>query len=100
MLQNWDPVIGLVAGSYHGCSEALHSLAREAAEARARSEWRRMGARSEHEALGLHARRAPRRWGRQGRACRLRVIGLPNAEFLPPWPAARIRARPRGCWRG
>ena len=38
-LQNWDPVIGLVAGSYQGCSEALHSLAREAAEARARSEW-------------------------------------------------------------
>ena len=52
-LQNWDPVIGLVAGSYQGCSEALHSLAREAAEARARSEWRRMGAWSEHEALGV-----------------------------------------------
>ena len=42
-LQNWDPVIGLVVGSYQGCSEALHGLAREAAEARARSEWRRMG---------------------------------------------------------
>jgi hypothetical protein len=27
----WDPVlVGLVVGSYQGCSEALHGLAREA----------------------------------------------------------------------
>ena len=61
-------MIGLVVGSYQGCSEALHGLAREAAEARARSEWRRMGAaRSEHErgAGGLHACTddVHRRWG-------------------------------------
>ena len=28
-LQNWDPVIGLVAGSYQGCSEALHTTCAE-----------------------------------------------------------------------
>ncbi len=31
--------------------EAVHALAREAVEARARTQWRLMGARSEHEAL-------------------------------------------------
>ena len=68
-LQNWDPVIGLaswlagwlVAGSYQGCSEALHSLAREAAEA---SEGAQRvaadgGAERARGAGGLHARRAP-----------------------------------------
>ena len=48
-------MIGLVvgSGSYQGCSEGLHALAREVAEERARTEWRQMGAvaRSEHEAL-------------------------------------------------
>jgi len=29
-LRAWDPVLGLVLGSYQGCSEALHGLAREA----------------------------------------------------------------------
>ena len=29
-LRAWDPVLGLVVGSYQGCSEALHGLAREA----------------------------------------------------------------------
>ena len=68
-LRAWDPVVGLVVGSYQGCSEALHVLAREVAEARARTEWRQMGARSEHEALGrdLRARRAACSGGR-GRA--------------------------------
>ena len=51
-LRAWDPVVGLVVGSYQGCSEELHALAREVAEERARTEWRQMGARSEHEALG------------------------------------------------
>ena len=45
-LQAWDPVVGLVVGSYQGCSEELHALAREVAEERARTEWRQMGARS------------------------------------------------------
>jgi len=51
----------LVVGSYQGCSEALHGLAREAAKAKATANWRQMGVRSVHEALGiyLHARRAP-----------------------------------------
>ena len=52
-LGGWDPVVGLVVGSYQGCSEELDVLAREAAEAKARKEWRQMGARSEHEALGI-----------------------------------------------
>ena len=60
-LRAWDPVLGLVVGSYQGCSEALHGLAREAAKAKATAKWRQMGVRSVHEALGiyLHARRAP-----------------------------------------
>jgi len=55
-------VLGLVVGSYQGCSEALHGLAREAAKAKATAKWRQMGVRSVHEALGIythHARRAP-----------------------------------------
>ena len=61
-LRAWDPVVGLVVGSYQGCSEELHALAREVAEERARTEWRQMGARSgsEHEALGIFVHR---RWG-------------------------------------
>ena len=105
-LQNWDPVIGLVAGSYQGCSEALHSLAREAAEARARSEWRRMGARSEHEALGVFMHDVHRRWGsvlwrswaRVIRG-RLPVIGLPNGDFLRHGPPPAY-ARGRGAVGG
>ena len=34
-LRAWDPVLGLVVGSYQGCSEALHGLAREAVKATA-----------------------------------------------------------------
>jgi hypothetical protein len=30
-----SPLLGLVVGSYQGCSEALHGLAREAAKAKA-----------------------------------------------------------------
>ena len=37
-LQAWDPVVGLVVGSYQGCSEGLHALAREVAEERVRNE--------------------------------------------------------------
>ena len=62
-LQAWDPVVGLVVGSYQGCSEGLHALAREVAEERARTEWRRMGARSEHAALGIFVHDVHRRWG-------------------------------------
>ena len=39
-LRAWDPVLGLVVGSYQGCSEALHGLAREAAKAKATVKWR------------------------------------------------------------
>ena len=39
-LRAWDPVVGLVVGSYQGYSEELHALAREVAEERARTEWR------------------------------------------------------------
>ena len=60
-LQAWDPVVGLVVGSYQGCSEGLHALAREVAEERARTEWRQMGARSEHEALGIFVHDVHRR---------------------------------------
>jgi len=86
------------------------SLAREAAEARARSEWRRMGARSEHEALGvfMHDVRAPtaagaasfvwRSWARVIRG-RLPVIGLPNADFLRHGPPPAY-ARGRGAVGG
>jgi len=53
-LRAWDPVLGLVVGSYQGCSEALHGLAREAATATATAKWRQMGVRSVHEALGIY----------------------------------------------
>ena len=98
-------MVGLVVGSYQGCSEGLHALAREVAEERARTEWRRMGARSEHEALGIFVHDVHRRWGsvfwrswaRVIRG-RLPAIGRPNAEILhhthgqaavggaEPWP--------------
>jgi hypothetical protein len=98
-LHAWDPVVGLVVGSYQGCSEGLHALAREVAEERARTEWRRMGARSEHEALGIFVHDVHRRWGsvfwrswaRVIRG-RLPAIGRPNAEILhhgPPPAYAR-----------
>ncbi len=59
----WDPVVGLVVGSYQGCSEALETLAHEAAEAMACSDWNKMGARSEDEALGIFMQSVRRRWG-------------------------------------
>ena len=67
----------------------LHALAREVAEERARTEWRQMGARSEHEALGIFVHDVHRRWGsvfwrswaRVIRG-RLPAIGRPNAEIL------------------
>ena len=43
-----------MVGSYQGCSEALHGLAREAATATATAKWRQMGVRSVHEALGIY----------------------------------------------
>jgi hypothetical protein len=54
-------VLGLVVGSYQGCREALHGLAREATKAKATAKWRQMGVRSVHEALGIytHDVRAP-----------------------------------------
>ena len=113
-LQAWDPVVGLVVGSYQGCSEGLHALAREVAEERARTEWRQMDARSEHEALGIfvhdvHRPRCGQRvlavvtsWARVIRG-RLLAIGRPNAEIHhhgPP-PAGKRpwagRSRGRGC---
>jgi hypothetical protein len=49
-------------GSYQGCSEALHDLAREAAKAKATAKWRQMGVRSVHEALGIYTHDVHRRW--------------------------------------
>jgi hypothetical protein len=109
-LQAWDPVVGLwwwQVGSYQGCSEGLHALAREVAEERARTEWRRMSARSEHEALGIFVHDVHRRWGsvfwrswaRVIRG-RLPAIGRPNAEILQTRPAARVRAWASGRGRG
>ena len=106
-LRAWDPVVGLVVGSYQGCSEGLHALAREVAEERARTEWRRMGARSEHEALGIFVHDVHRRWGsvfwrswaRVIRG-RLPAIGRPNAEILhhgPPPAYARGQAAVGGA---
>ena len=106
-LQAWDPVVGLVVGSYQGCSEGLHALAREVAEERARTEWRRMGARSEHEALGIFVHDVHRRWGTRV----LAVVGArhprPPARHReaerrdpPPRPAARVRAWASGRGRG
>ena len=102
-----DPVVGLVVGSYQGCSEGLHALAREVAEERASTEWRRMGARSEHEALGIFVHDVHRRWGsvfwrswaRVIRG-RLPAIGRPNAEILhhgPPPAYARGQAAVGGA---
>ena len=103
----WDPVVGLVVGSYQGCSEELHALAREVAEERARTEWRQMGARSEHEALGIFVHDVHRRWGsvfwrswaRVIRG-RLPAIGMPNADILnhgPPPAYARGQAAVGGA---
>ena len=69
-LQAWDPVVGLVVGSYQGCSEELHALAREVAEERARTEWRQMGARSEHEPIASEALRTPASFLRRAWAAR------------------------------
>ena len=92
-LRAWDPVLGLVVGSYQGCSEALHGLAREAAKAKATTKWRQMGVRSVHEALGIYTHDVHRRWGsvfwrswaRVIRG-RLPVIGRPNADILHHGP--------------
>ena len=92
-LRAWDPVLGLVVGSYQGCSEALHGLAREAAKAKATAKWRQMGVRSVHEALGIYTHDVHRRWGsvfwrswaRVIRG-RLPVIGRPNADILHHGP--------------
>jgi hypothetical protein len=102
------PVLGLVVGSYQGCREALHGLAREAAKAKATAKWRQMGVRSVHEALGIYTHDVHRRWGS---VSWLAVVGArhprPPARHWAaerrhpsPRPAARVRARPRGCWRG
>ena len=109
-LRAWDPVVGLVVGSYQGCSEELHALAREVAEERARTEWRQMGARSEHEALGIFVHDVHRRWGsvfwrswaRVIRG-RLPAIGMPNADILnhgPPPAYARGQAVVGGADQG
>ena len=100
-------MVGLVVGSYQGCSEELHALAREVAEERARTEWRQMGARSEHEALGIFVHDVHRRWGsvfwrswaRVIRG-RLPAIGRPNAGILdhgPPPAYARGQAAVGGA---
>ena len=103
-LRAWDPVVGLVVGSYQGCSEELHALAREVAEERARSEWRQMGARSEHEALGIFVHDVHRRLGSvfwrswacviRGRAC------PPSGGRTPTSSTTARRPRTRAAKRG
>ena len=111
-------MVGLVVSSYQGCSEELHALAREVAEERARTEWRQMGARSEHEALGIFVHDVHRRWGSvfwrscgrlagwlgRGRASSAAAcppaIGRPNADILnhgPPPAYARGQASVGGA---
>ena len=51
-----------MVGSYQGCSEALHGLAREAQAGdgdgvRRTAKWRQMRVRSVHEALGIYRTR-------------------------------------------
>ena len=98
----------LVVGSYQGCSEGLHALTREVTEERARTEWRRMGARSEHEALGIFVHDVhPPPLGQRV----LAVVGArhprPPARHReaerrdpPPRPAARVRAWASGRGQG
>ena len=100
-----------MVGSYQGCSEALHSLAREAAKAKT-AKWRQMRGRTERArgAGDLHARRTCtaagvavfwRSWARVIRG-RLPVIGRPNADILnhgPP-PAHAHGRDAVGCWLG
>ena len=105
-MRAWDPVLGLVVGSYQGCSEALHGLAREAAKAKAAA---KMGVRSVHEALGIlvHARTTctAGSWARvipmasfiRGR---LPVIGRPNADILHHDPPPTYAHGREAVWRG
>ena len=95
-----DPVIGLVVGSYQGCSQALHGRPRarergcgrtEGGErGRAASGGRWMGARSERArgAGGLHARRTPPLGQRP-----LAVVGVRHPRAACPsfidWAAER-----------
>ena len=96
-LRAWDPVLGLVVGSYQGCSEALHGLAREAAKAKATG--RQMGVRSVHEALGIYTHDVHRRWGSVfwrswARAIRPRPPArhwAAERRHPSPRPAARVR---------
>ena len=62
-LRTWEPVVGLVVGSYQGSSAAVHTLARESAEKSAKDKWRVMGQRDEAEALGIFMHDVRRRWG-------------------------------------
>jgi hypothetical protein len=92
-LRAWDPVLGLVVGSYQGCSEALHDLAREAwreaAKAKAKAMWRQMGRwGSFWYTHDVHRRWGSvfwRSWARVIRG-RLPVIGRPNADILHHGP--------------
>ena len=79
----------------------------EAAEARARTQWQLIGARSEHEALGVFMHDVRRRWGnvfwrswaRVIRA-RLPAVGRPDAETLwhsPPPAFARGQGAAAGA---
>jgi len=86
-LRAWDPVLGLVVGSYQGCSEALHGLAREAAKEKATAKWRQMGVRSVHEALGIYTHDVHRRWGS--------VFWRSWARAIRPRPPARHWAAER-----
>ena len=122
-LRTWDRVLGLVVGSYHNpkasttgqhSSEAVHTLALEAVEARARTQWRLMGARSEQREdphLGVSctscgAAGAASSGGR-GRAssavrARLPAVGRSDAEILwhgPPPAFARGQGAAGGLRR-
>ena len=111
-LGGWDPVVGLVVvGSYQGCSEALETLAREAADRGdgAQRDWKKMGARSEDEALGIFMHSVRRRWlgqrdVRWKRRCRhaaplweagsaLKIAGSAFQSKLWPGPTYGARAK-------
>ena len=63
-LRSYAPVQGLVVGSWQGASEAVHALAREAADACAEGRWRLMGdVRTQDQARGIFLHDIRQRWG-------------------------------------
>ena len=67
----------------------METLAHEASEAMARSDWKRLGARSEDETLGIFMHSVRRCWGRQ------RDVAVVGARH--PGPPARHRSGGRAA---